>query len=63
MMATETMNDPDPEAAVGADELSQLIARYGCGPVAFSGSGNALYERHLVFDDVVAVADAGPRER
>ncbi|HEX5065448.1 MAG TPA: glycogen/starch/alpha-glucan phosphorylase [Myxococcota bacterium] len=45
------------------DDLSKLIAQYGCGPIAFSGTQEALYERHLTFDDVVAVADAGPRER
>lgn len=44
---------PDPE----------LLARYGCGPVRFSGHDEALYERHLLFDDVVAPEAAGPRER
>src|SRR3974377_2498900 len=44
---------PDPE----------LLTRYGCGPIRFSGHDDALYERHLLFDDVVAPADAGPRER
>jgi starch phosphorylase len=40
-----------------------LLERYGCGPVRFSGDGDALYERHLVFDAVVAPNKAGPRER
>src|SRR5262249_55667141 len=53
----ETM---DPKAR---EDLSKRIERYGCGPVEFTGSDDALYERHLVFDDVVAVSDAGPRER
>jgi starch phosphorylase len=44
-------------------ELTELMKQYGCGPVEFTGNDNALYERHLTFDDVVAVADAGPRER
>jgi starch phosphorylase len=48
-------------AATGGPSLTKLLAYYGCGPE--SGSGDALYERHLTFDDVVAVADAGPRER
>lgn len=43
--------------------LAQAIARYGCGPIPFTGSDHALYERHLTFDDVVALSDAGPRER
>jgi glycogen phosphorylase len=42
---------------------SQLLTQYGCGPIRFSGDNNALYERHLLFDDVVALDAAGPRER
>ena len=41
----------------------ELLTRYGCGPIRFSGRDDALYERHLIFDDVVAPAAAGPRER
>jgi glycogen phosphorylase len=40
-----------------------LLIQYGCGPIRFSGTDDALYERHLLFDDVVAPALAGPRER
>jgi starch phosphorylase len=40
-----------------------LLERYQCGPVQFSGDPNASYERHLVFDHVVNPADATPRER
>jgi glycogen phosphorylase len=40
-----------------------LLEQYGCGPIRFSGTQDALYERHLLFDDVVAPAAAGPRER
>jgi starch phosphorylase len=47
----------------GPDALERLIAQYGCGPIHFSGSDDALYERHLTFDDVVDVAEAGPRDR
>ena len=36
---------------------------YGCGPIQFSGRDNAFYERHLIFDNVVAPEAAGPRER
>src|SRR6267142_348692 len=42
---------------------SQLLEQYGCGPIELSGSGDALYERHLVFDNVINVANAEPRER
>ena len=41
----------------------ELLTRYGCGPIRFSGRDDALYERHLLFDDVVAPEAAGPRER
>jgi starch phosphorylase len=54
-----------PQSAAGGtpEDLSKLIAQYGCGGIPFSGTDDALYERHLTFDDVVAVSDAGPRER
>lgn len=42
---------------------SNLLARYGCGPVRFTGTEDALYERRLAFDYVVDPKDAGPRER
>jgi starch phosphorylase len=41
----------------------ELLIRYGCGPIRFSGHDDALYERHLLFDDVVAPEAAGPRQR
>ena len=40
-----------------------LRKQYGCGPVEFTGTDNALYERHLVFDNVVKSTDASPRDR
>src|ERR1700731_1210387 len=43
--------------------MPDLLEQYGCGPIRFSGNNDALYERHLLFDDVVAPAAAGPRER
>ena len=44
-------------------ELDELIERYGCGPVQFTGTEDALYERHLVFDNVLEAGDVGARER
>src|SRR5439155_4347534 len=32
-------------------------------PIQFSGSDNGFYERHLLFDNVMPLAAAGPRER
>jgi starch phosphorylase len=40
-----------------------LLDRYNCGPVKFSGGDNALYERHLTFDHVVPVDAATPRDK
>ncbi|MDR3534266.1 MAG: glycogen/starch/alpha-glucan phosphorylase [Rhodopila sp.] len=41
----------------------QLLERYGCGPIQFMGTGDALYDRHLMFDNVVDASVVGPRER
>src|ERR1700733_9333128 len=41
----------------------QLLERYGCGPLQFTGTKDALYERHLMFDNIVDAAVLGPRER
>ncbi len=40
-----------------------LLARFNCGPVKFSGSHNALYERHLTFDQVVPLDRVTPRDQ
>src|SRR5262252_3222400 len=49
--------------ATEPNELSKLIQQYGCGPVQFTGTSDALYERHLVFDNVMDAAAIGNRER
>ena len=41
----------------------ELLARFNCGPVTFSGGDNALYERHLTFDQVIPVNAATPRDK
>jgi len=41
----------------------ELLERYGCGPVHFTGASDALYERHLLFDNVVHPAAATARDR
>src|SRR5215468_6789113 len=40
-----------------------LLRQYGCGPIAFVGSENAFYERHLVFDRVIGPQVATAQER
>ncbi len=39
------------------------IGSLNCGPIKFAGNGNALYERHLIFDQIVPPADATARDR
>src|SRR4029453_13803673 len=51
------------ERPTGPKGLSKLIGQYGCGPVQFTGANDALYERHLVFDNVMDTAAIGERER
>jgi len=49
--------------AVIADLVSKLVAQYGCGPVKFTGTEEALYERHLLFDNIVDARHVTMRER
>jgi len=58
-----TIEKPAPPIQTESDGNSKLLQQYGCGPIQFAGTDNALYERHLVFDNVVGLAAAGPRER
>ena len=46
-----------------ADTLPALRRQYGCGPVDLTGNSDALYERHLFFDNVADPATVGARER
>jgi glycogen phosphorylase len=61
-MKAERQEIPVPPTTA-ADDTSKLIQQYGCGPIQFTGTDNALYERHLFFDNVVELMAAGPRER
>jgi starch phosphorylase len=44
-------------------DAGKLIAKYGCGPVHFSGADEALYERHLLFDSGVDLPAATARDQ
>jgi len=57
--AKETLAHHSADPKAGPD----LLEQYGCGPIQFSGHQDALYERHLLFDDVIDPVDAGARER
>jgi hypothetical protein len=43
--------------------VSKLIQQYGCGPVQFFGTDSALYERHLIFNNVVDLTACDARIR
>jgi starch phosphorylase len=60
-MGTSTY--PESATALGSEDISKLLEQYGCGPVRFAGTGNALYERHLLFDNAIDLAAATPRDR
>ena len=63
-MASKRSKRSETEQDLSLSDLGQvLLAQYGCGPIRFSGTDDALYERHLLFDDVVAPNAAGPREQ
>ncbi len=43
--------------------MAALRRQYGCGPVELTGSADALYERHLLFDNVIDPAASSARDR
>lgn len=45
------------------ERLKEILQQYGVGPIQFSGTSDALYERHLTFDSVVDVKKASVREQ
>jgi len=57
-----TRTAPEPVSPISL-EISKLLDQYGCGPVRFAGADNALYERHLLFDNAIDLAVATPRHR
>ena len=57
------MSRPTDLFRAGTSATPNLLAQYGCGPVQFSGTTDALYERHLLFDSVRDLTSAGMRER
>ena len=58
-----TKQETAPPTTAGHDESAKLREKYGCGPVQLTGAGNALYERHLFFDNVISQTAVGPRDR
>src|SRR5262245_23417839 len=54
---------PRPRTADAGAPTADILKQYECGPVHFAGDANASYERHLVFDHVVALESSSLRER
>jgi len=48
---------------ISFSDIQRLATRYGCGPVHFSGTDEALYERHILFDSGVDVTQATARDQ
>src|ERR1700744_5476035 len=59
-MGTKAAVEP---AGSESDIVSQRLRNYARGAYEFSGSDNALYERHLAFDNIVDLTALDPRER
>ena len=52
-----------PRAATSSEATAAWRRQYACGPVELAGDADALYDRHLLFDNVADPAAAGPRQR
>lgn len=59
----EERNDVAASVPVTAQALEAMRNQYGCGAVQFSGGEGALYDRHLIFDNILAPADTDTRTR
>jgi len=60
-MSMNTIQPPAARTGSAAENWAKLRRQYGCGPVEFTGTVDALYERHLVFDDMVPLTAVGAR--
>ena len=47
--------------ARSVESIRKLFEQYECGPIQSPVPPNALYDRHLLFDDVVEPTAASPR--
>jgi starch phosphorylase len=45
------------------NQIAKLLDQYGCGSARFEGSEHGLYERHLLFDNVVDATAVVSRDR
>ncbi len=61
--AKRSKTSDDRQDLLLSETRQELLQQYGCGPIHFSGTDDALYERHLLFDDIIAPTAAGAREQ
>src|SRR5689334_5789792 len=54
---------PASPVSTAKQDFSKLLEQYGCGPIRFAGAGDALYERHILFDNAVDLAAATSRDQ
>jgi glycogen phosphorylase len=59
----DTNPKADGEAHPSSSERDRLLQRHGEGSLRFAGAPDALYERHLKFDNVVELESSDARER
>ena len=55
-----------PSVSSRSHDISKLLEHYGGGrrgSMQFLGTGNAFYERHLIFDNVIDLAASTPRDQ
>src|SRR6266581_6027991 len=52
-----------PERSTKSEAFAERRHQYMRDPFEFAGTDNALYERHLLFDNIVDPGAAGLRER
>ena len=66
-MSTKTVAQPKPgnivPMATKPENLSGLLQQYGSNLIRFTGTEEALYERHLIFDRAIDPKVASARER
>ena len=60
-MSAKTSLEPLGSRAV--PNLGHLLEQYGCGSIRFSDTENALYERHILFDNAIDLDAATPRDQ
>src|SRR6187551_3187325 len=63
MVKAQTPRGSVDAASKRSDDRAKLLEQYGCGPVQLGGANDALYERHLFFDNVMEASTLGARER